>query len=124
MVVVGFTADEVNVAAQKSRVFVGGTDQLVRFPLTPKDVRVVCGIPDEVQGLESEVVIVAHWADAEPFSIGAVRDLYVSTTRARSLLFVFSNLAEDDLAARSAEAMVAAARGADIEAQEAGDTVA
>ena len=59
-----------------------------RFPLPPTDLRVAIGSPDDVQGLEAEVVIVLY-AGSQLTGV-VVRDLYVAASRARSLLIVVS----------------------------------
>ena len=104
LVTIGYSRAEIQAAAKRGQIFIESTDHLVRFPLTPKDVRVVFGVPNEVQGLEAEVVVLAHWAGSENFGLGAARELYISMSRARSLLCVFSSVAESELATRAKNA--------------------
>jgi hypothetical protein len=73
-----------------------------RFPLPPTDLRVAIGSPDDVQGLEAEVVIVLY--GGPELTAGVVRDLYVAASRARSHLILVSRrpLEQLYLAARAA----------------------
>jgi len=80
--------------------------QVYRFPLTPKDVRIVIGTPDTVQGLEAEVCLVAYRHGAPDSAV--LRDLYVSASRARSHLTVVTDATRDEI--RNLTQAVAAAR--------------
>lgn len=113
MVAVGLDPSELHAAARRAnpRLATAQAGNLFRFPLTPIDVRVAVGSADEVQGLEAESVVVAYWQPDE-VSVDAVRDLYIATTRARSLLQIISN-ADREVAERTAtEAFSLLARSA------------
>ena len=90
--------------ADRSGLHLAAVNQVFRYPLTPKDLRVPCGAPDDVQGLEADVAILAYLHTEE--SAGTDREIYIAMSRARSLMHVVSNLSEQEileLAARYAE---------------------
>lgn len=94
-VAVGKTTKEVIAAAAKAGVSTVDVDSLFRFPLTPKDLRVATGTPDNVQGLEADVVVVGYaHGDA---GAATLREFYIAASRARSVLHVVSDLDEDEL---------------------------
>lgn len=75
---------------QRESMYSVNAKNLFRFPLPATDMRIAYGTPDQVQGLEAEVVVVAH-SHGEPLTVASVRDLYVAVSRARShLIFVGS----------------------------------
>jgi hypothetical protein len=95
VVPIGVPAHEVEQAARRAKVEVVAVDGIFRFPLTPKDLRVAWGRPDDVQGLEADATIVAClYSDQTP---NTAREIYIATSRGRSLLHVISNLAEDKI---------------------------
>jgi hypothetical protein len=73
-----------------------------RFPLPPTDMRIAIGTPDDVQGLEAEIVVVL--LVAAELTRAVVRDVYVAASRARSHLVIVSPrpLKQLQLAARAA----------------------
>jgi hypothetical protein len=101
LVAVDIEKPEVMQAAIKARLDVVDVSGVFRFPLPPTDLRVAFGTPDDVQGLEAEVVVVLLSMAA--LTIAAVRDLYVAASRARSHLVIVSQrpLGQLQLAARA-----------------------
>ncbi|MGY1825964.1 NERD domain-containing protein [Blastococcus sp. SYSU DS0541] len=97
VVLIGFAMKEAEQAARRSRVSTVALDQIFRFPLTPKDLRVACGRPDDAQGLEADAIVVAYRPD--PGTPGTLREMYIATSRARSVLHVVSSLSPDDILA-------------------------
>ena len=63
VVAVGVGKSTVMRAAQKTSLDVVDVSDLVRWPLPPADLRVAVRAPDDVQGLEAEVVVVACRVD-------------------------------------------------------------
>lgn len=101
---IGIPQQDIEQAAQRAGHHIALINQIFRFPLTPKDLRIPCGPPNDVQGLEADVIVVAYLHTEE--NLGADREIYIATSRARSLLHMVSNLSEADiiaLAARYAE---------------------
>lgn len=91
-------------AAERSGLHLAAVNQVYRYPLTPKDLRIPCGAPDDVQGLEADVAVLAYLHTEE--AAGTDREIYIAMSRARSLMHVVSNLSEQEileLAARYAE---------------------
>ena len=97
VVLIGFSAKEADQAAAREQILTVPLKQVSRFPLTPKDLRVACGRPDDVQGLEADAIVVAYRRG--PDTTGMQRDMYIATSRARSVLHVVSNLAPEDILA-------------------------
>ncbi len=97
---IGDTAKDADKAAQQERVPVVALDQLYRYPLTPKDLRIAHGSPDEAQGLESDAVVVTYAGASSPGVQGALREMYIATTRARSVLHVVSAFELHDIVLR------------------------
>jgi hypothetical protein len=100
VVIIGCTMREAEQAARKVQLATVALDYVFRFPLTPKDLRVACGRPDDAQGLEADVVVVAY--QAEHRTRGTLREMYIATSRARSVLHVVSSLSLDDIIAAEA----------------------
>jgi hypothetical protein len=107
LVVAGIDKGSVMREAGKVSLDVVDVKSLVRFPLPPTDLRVPVGVPDDVQGLEAEVVVVLH--ATQELAIGDVRDLYVAASRARSHLVVVAGkpLAQLQSAAQAALSLAA-----------------
>jgi hypothetical protein len=105
VVAVGLGKSAVTQAAREASLDVVDVSSVVRFPLPPADLRFAVGTPDDVQGLEAEVVVVLH--DVRELTVGDVRDLYVAASRARSHLIVVSSrpLAQLQAAARATLAL-------------------
>jgi nuclease-like protein len=97
---------------QRRRLHGVSVTEISRFPLTSADLRIAYGLPDHVQGLEAEIVVLIDWDD-RPMSIGRVRDLYVAMSRARSHLVVFSNRDLDELEMAAGLALQASAVAAE-----------
>ena len=106
---VGIDPGEFAKAARRADVLTVTATGLARFPLTPIDVRVAIGSPDEVQGLEAEVVVVAYWQPQDA-GVDTVRDVYVAATRARSVLTIISNVDQSTMVTTAREALLAAGR--------------
>lgn len=87
VVLVGIPVSDAETAARRAKVGAVSSVGLYRFPLTPRDLRVVVGRPDEVQGLESDVTVVALGDDDHATT---ARELYVALSRARVQLHVVS----------------------------------
>ncbi len=87
VVLVGIPLPEAESAARRAGVSAVSAVGLYRFPLTPRDLRIVLGRPDEVQGLESDVTVVAIGSDDQA---STPRELYVALSRARAELHVVS----------------------------------
>ena len=105
VVVIGFAVSEAEKAGAMAGVGTIAGDRLARFPLTPRDVRVVVGRPDEVQGLEADVTIVALGDGSD--HQGTPRELYVGISRAKAEVHVVSPWARKQvmrLASKGAEA--------------------
>ncbi len=98
VVVIGTPLNDAATPATRAHVGLIAVESLFRFPLTPKDLRVVVGRPDDVQGLEAEVTVVAHTQTEG--AAGSSRELYISMSRARSVLHVVSNVSEEHLRER------------------------
>lgn len=113
VVAVGVDPSELHAEARRAspRLGTAQVGGLFRFPLTPIDVRVAVGSADEVQGLEAEAVVVAYWQPDE-VAVDSIRDLYVATTRARSVLQVVSNTDQGLAESAAAEAFARLARPA------------
>jgi len=109
VVPIDFAHDDVRQAAQHSGVPIVSVKDVFRFPLTPKDLRVAFGSPDDVQGLEADVTVVAYAQGAT--NAGTLREMYIATSRARTVLHVVSHLSPDQIVA--AEAMSAGELGSD-----------
>jgi Nuclease-related domain/AAA domain len=89
LVAVDMDKDDVLGAASRHGIEPVDVSTLWRFPLPPTDIRVALGRPDDVQGIEAEIVLVLY--DQRGMTLAAVRDLYVAASRARShLIFVTS----------------------------------
>ncbi len=97
IVPIGAEPRDVEQAAQRVRIPVIAIEKIYRFPLTPKDLRVPWGPPDAVQGLEADVTIVAYSHGEETPSTS--REIYIATSRGRSILHVVSNLAKTEILA-------------------------
>ncbi len=70
-------------------------ENVYRFPLTPKDLRIAIGRPDDVQGLEADVTVIAYSHTSPQGS--TLREMYIAASRARGLLHVVSNLPESEI---------------------------
>lgn len=110
LVAVGLDKGAVTAAASKASLDVVDVNGLMRFPLPPADMRVAVGTPDDVQGLEAEVVIVLR--SGNHMTVADVRDLYVAASRARSHLVIVGTIPLIELQA-TARAALALARRAD-----------
>lgn len=110
VVLIGMSFKDVQRAAAHAGVATVPVEDLYRFPLTPKDLRVAAGPPDTVQGLEADVVVVgyAHRSGLR----GTLREMYIATTRARTLLHVVSDLTREELVALEVEQAAAGGDGA------------
>jgi hypothetical protein len=104
LIVAGPDAARVQQAARQRSVDVVHIPTIARFPLPPTDLRVAFGTPDEVQGLEAQVVLLLH--HAAKLGVGEARDLYVALSRARSHLIIVGTRTLDDLAAAARAALV------------------
>jgi hypothetical protein len=104
VILIGIDPSEFHSAARQAHLHTVEVDGLFRFPLTPIDVRIPVGRADDVQGLEAEAVVVAHWQQG-PISIDSVRDVYVAATRGRSLLHIVSNVDRHRLEASAQAAL-------------------
>jgi hypothetical protein len=102
-VAVDFDKEDLLRAANRFSIEVVDVTGVFRFPLPPTDLRVAIGSPDDVQGLEAEVVVVML-AGGREMAPGLVRDLYVAASRARSHLILVTQQPLDQLqlAARAA----------------------
>jgi hypothetical protein len=98
---------DVEQAAKKAGVSVVAIDQVHRFPLTPKDLRVAWGNADDVQGLEADVAIVAYRhrqnADVDELMRWLPREIYIATSRGRTTLHFVTDLEETDVLAMGAK---------------------
>ena len=112
-VFVGFSARDAERAAARAKVSIIGIDRVYRFPLTPKDLRVACGSSDDVQGLEADVTVIAYANDEKT---ATRREMYIATSRARSVLHVVSNLSKDEILA-----LAVAANSGEAEAPQIGE---
>lgn len=97
MVIVGFSLKDAERAAVRARVSTIAVEKIYKFPLTPKDLRVAFGRPDDVQGLEADVTVIAYANGA--MAAGTNREMYIATSRARSVLHVVSSLSQDEILA-------------------------
>jgi hypothetical protein len=100
VVLIGFSVKEAEHAARRAQLSTVALDQIFRFPLTPKDLRVACGRPDDAQGLEADAIVVAYRPDLE--TPGTLREMYIATSRARSVLQVVSSLSPQEIFAAEA----------------------
>lgn len=96
IVTIGVSPTELEKAAGRISLPTAQVDNAFRFPFTPKDVRIAIGRPDEVQGLEADVVVLAFSGDE---STASAREIYIAASRARSLLHVVSNQSRERIAA-------------------------
>lgn len=92
-VFIGLPIADVAERAKRTGMAVVESETLYRYPLTPREVRIVIGTPDTVQGLEADVVLVGLWSDSE-LSISEMRDVYVASSRAKVVLEFFSPFEE------------------------------
>ena len=79
-------------------------DEILRYPLTRADRRVVRGNADQVQGLQAAaVIVIIHDKIGPPTSyedtVKTLRDIYVASSRAMSNLIIMSEYSEDQLCA-------------------------
>lgn len=102
VVAVGIDKKVVMRVAKRASLDVLDVSAVARFPLPPADLRVAVGEPDDVQGLEAEVVVVL--LRAGQLTVGDARDIYVAASRARSHLVLVGarSLAELQASARTA----------------------
>ena len=112
LVNIGIPRPELEAAVRREGISLAQAGLVYRFPLTPKDLRIVVGTPDEVQGLEAEAVVVVHWQEDE-IDVGRVRDLYIAASRARSLLITLSNVEQKTLLSQAEHAFQQIAAGVD-----------
>ncbi|AMY54769.1 nuclease-related domain-containing DEAD/DEAH box helicase [Rhodococcoides fascians] len=95
LVVIGIHSTSIERAAGKAGITLVAIDKLFRFPLTSRDLRVMWGRPDDVQGLEADVVVVAYAHDASQ-SVTA-REMYIASSRCKSSLYIVSDLSEESI---------------------------
>lgn len=96
IVAIGVSLSDLEKAALRIGQPTAQVDKAFRFPLTSKDVRIAIGRPDEVQGLEADVVILAFSGDE---TTASAREVYIAASRARGLLHVVSNQSRERIAA-------------------------
>lgn len=96
LVAIGVSPSELEKVAGRISLPTVPVERAFRFPLTPKDVRIAIGRPDDVQGLEADVVILAFSGDE---TTASAREIYIAASRARGLLHVVSNQSREDVAA-------------------------
>ena len=92
VIILGAALADAERHANRRHVMTIRATDLYRFPLTAKDLRVVVGVPSDVQGLEADAVVVAHVESPSR----AARDAYIAVSRARSLLHIVSNATQSD----------------------------
>jgi hypothetical protein len=95
LVAIGIPLSDLEKSSRRVSLPTIAVNEVFRFPLTPKDVRVAIGRPDEVQGLEADLVILAFSGDA---GTASAREIYIATSRARGLLHIVSNQSRESIA--------------------------
>jgi len=95
VVIVGSAVKDAMTVAGRMKLLLYDAKDVFRFPLTPKDVRIVVGTPDSVQGLEADVCLISYHHDRH--DAVTVRDLYIAISRARACLYVIADCSEAEL---------------------------